>query len=1212
MILSHKDNLIDVHGFLKNLGNVVQGVLRVSVDSPSPQYCTGWLLTNKLVVIPDYVGTPNDRFLCYPNSLSGASTKPIKAKLVFRQVEKEEGDTPALLELEDMLDSPTQVFQAENCDPGDTIIIVGHPLSNADPRFSFGRITELDDTWLFYDADTMPGSTGSPVINIGTGKMLAMHNKSGGLKKINIGLSISKILESLKTSPYWDEISKYHKIADTSVVQFRDYTNRLTRVWKDIHLKAALSWSLNKSNLSKEEQKELEPFVVDTLSSQFVLKPSDRLAILESKSIAELRKIKVEGTGKQQSSKSITGQKVINRILQGGPYNMAEVEETELPYWIQAVRWFAPLDNTLPTAAEVNKVLERKRIRSRLSVLGGNDFKGRDKETDTLKTWYQKNNGPIMVTGIGGIGKSALISHFALGLSEKTPLLWLDFDSPQIAPDDALSMLRALSEQITTQVENFSAPPVTNDWEQMAIQFGENFSKALSGLPPPLLILDGFEVAQHAKHYQEIWKLLELVLTKCADMRIIVSGRSKVTTLSLGGKPAADPVALEGMEVKDATAFLAQYKIRKKDVVDKVIAISKGIPLVLKLAVHFIGQGGKMEELPDKLPRELVEGYLYQRILDRVMETSLKPISSKALVLRKVTLDIIKKILPEYIPKELTAEETFEGLSRELGLITENESVSGVSVTVSAQSGVLQLRPELRTATIKLLEIENLASVKEIDQKAANFYKKQDLSNFDNRAELIYHLLRIDNLKEADQYWQTECAPLLKYTEEDLAESAQNARSWLKGKIGQVITETIDNIKIWEIESVKQILNMLSRGHFRGIYEVLKQRTERSENSPLLIYDAWAAWNQGDVIAAMQILENSKANNTTILRDQKILQALLQLQHNDPIKADTILSTIEPSTWNDRKDGAIEALALRAARLRLTVHLDLELEIARATQGPSLGKDLSLQFLKSKLFARDVMLPYLAENLSEKWLLESVGSGFEMPVREADLVDFAERLREAGYAKSFLREFDFTAKNLADLYAKNTGFIEDEMNAAGKSEYAQKIMHLLLQGEYRWKEAKSTLLLADLAQTALNKEDGIEPLRLSIIASLAAFRGLEMGVFINGYSEPTIDSFLMRVITNNLESVAPPLSERRKKLFNQYIKHKLELNNSDDTSFIKKMANIFRSEFNSELLSKDRSLKFILQFKDDKTVSLILYLFGPDPLEMLCKRVIGLSDNYKF
>lgn len=47
----------------------------------------------------------------------------------------------------------------------------------------------------------------------------------------------------------------------------------------------------------------------------------------------------------------------------------------------------------------------------------------------------------MLITGIGGVGKSALVARFQAQLPENQLLLWLDFDRADLAPDDAVSVL---------------------------------------------------------------------------------------------------------------------------------------------------------------------------------------------------------------------------------------------------------------------------------------------------------------------------------------------------------------------------------------------------------------------------------------------------------------------------------------------------------------------------------------------------------------------------------------------------------------------------------------------------------------------------------------------------------------------------------------------------------------------------------------------------
>ena len=97
-------------------------------------------------------------------------------------------------------------------------------------------------------------------------------------------------------------------------------------------------------------------------------------------------------------------------------------------------------------------------MRSRLLGIAGPDFRGRAEELGRLREWYKDQRaGPMVISGIGGVGKSALIARFATSLPANTLLLWLDFDRADLAPDDAVSVLGLLADQVTVQVEGFTA-----------------------------------------------------------------------------------------------------------------------------------------------------------------------------------------------------------------------------------------------------------------------------------------------------------------------------------------------------------------------------------------------------------------------------------------------------------------------------------------------------------------------------------------------------------------------------------------------------------------------------------------------------------------------------------------------------------------------------------------------------------------------------------
>ncbi len=1214
MILGIKEKLIESGLFLDTFTTALRNLILVRVEGGEES--SGLLLTNDLVAIPNFLERQKQaENVIYSCFLYDDLTKPVEATPVYHvplSTSKIAGIS--LFRLKTPLEKGHRmVLEMEDNTVGDPVFIVQYNGTKKGSFFSFGEIKEVQAQWICYDADTSFGSSGSPVFNARNGKLIAIHlTRSTSPPLFNKGLKLTEILEQLRNSDCWQEITKFYNITDIRKIETEIFKPEPQPQWKGIHMEAALSWNMDKSSLSEEEQKVLKPHVIDSTSPHWVLKPSDRTAILQSTAKTELTKIQVRQTG------NTFGQKVIDRILKGGPYNMDEMDEKELPFWLQAVRWFASLDDKLPSSAEVNRALERKRIRSRLATLSGFDFKGRKKELKELRDWYLSNdNVPLMINGIGGIGKSTLISHFALSLPNNTPILWLDFDRADIAPDDAKSVLNALSEQVSIQTEGFTPPDSSVKWEEMAANLGDVFAKVLDGFPPALLVLDGFEVAQHIKQYTEIWRTLELIMDKYHHLKIIVSGRALVPSLSINNK-AAESIKLKGMEPADAKGLLAEHKIVKKRVVDEVVRISRGIPLVLKLAIHYVDSGNKLEDLPTSLPEILIEGYLYQRILDRVVDVKLKPVCRKALVLRKISVEIIQEILMEGISTEMTAEEIFEGLSREMGLIGENETLLSSNMIISSQPDSLQLRPELRMATIKLLEAEDVNLVKEIDRKAVDYYIKKNLDNFECRAELIYHLLRSGRLEEAKKYWMTECAPLLKYADKDLPDVAHAERSWLQGQIGHVIGEQQDDIKIWEIQSVKQIKDLLGRGHFKGVSEILKQRSERSDNSPLLLYDAWwMYWIEDDINQAIEMLSNSQPTIASVARNQNIFRAFLEVQTGNIFLADQILSSIDLIDWKDKQVVDIETLALHAARIRFTVNIDSEIDLVHMFK----NIDPNNSLVKSIIGSKDVISPFLTETLSEGSVLEStVSSSLRLPINKEDRAVLESYVNASSKNRSdSLPQFDLKARDLKTLLEDNKLLFEAQGSEASPEEnlgkapdYKQTAYLLAIQSWLRWRYATTSFVLSDFANLAVHKKEEIDPLVTSILASLAAFRGVELGVFVDGYEEDSIDCFLKKVLRNNPESKTPPLNEKRKIRLFRFLNEGIEDGRmTPDTASIRMDVELELKKQNN-FFTFSNTLKFLANSNEkDELVSIILYLFGPDPLEMLCRRMMGFPDNYK-
>ncbi|HEY0081490.1 MAG TPA: trypsin-like peptidase domain-containing protein, partial [Pyrinomonadaceae bacterium] len=1024
----------DADAFAEGLRRASRGVLRVVIESgttgsgPSLTHSTGWLITDDLLVLPNYSASAygessEQRYYC---TLSRKPKSAIEATLVSGGAYEPHGARPALLRLSRALPRRALSLEVKNIEPGEPVVVLQYPGGEPKLQFSIGRLTETVDAWVRYDANTVAGSGGSPVIGANTWMLVGMHVGASHQGGFNEGLSLASLLDSLRQSAAWDEIARHHRLVDVKAARQTLWSrakSALEAVQADATaaiadsaaamadsaaVAAALQWNFDPDLLDSDEREKLRPLVSDPSAPLWALETKERQRLIRSAgSLKALRKVRRDPLNwlnhalrfvledepeREDKKQDELGQRVIDRILKGPPYSLEMAKDTELPYWLQAVRWFADVEPKLPTPAEVNRTLERRRVRSRLLIVAGPDFTGRARELARMRKWYENSQaGPLVISGIGGIGKSSLVAQFASSLTADTILLWLDFDRADLAPDDAESVLTLLSDQMAVQLGGFTAPDASEDgWAKAADALGAALDRQPApSHAPPLLVLDGFEVAQHAKEHHKIWEVLERILVQAHALRVVVSGRAAVHSLTLCGRPA-ESLRLQGMAGPDAKSWLRERGITDDKVLSRVVKISNGVPLVLKLAVHWVNAGGKVGELPDELPKTLVEGFLYQRILDRVIDPRLKPIARDALVLRRLTPEMLSVVLHDTIPEGLDAAEVFSLLTREMGLV-ETDAAGASAVMLGGVPGVLSLRPEVRSATLRLLEMKDAGRVREIDRRAADWYAAQNLSEAANAAELIYHRLRLGDLTGAQDVWRDDCAALLRFAVEELPESAVSARAWLGARTSGVSAQP-DNLETWEKEAIIRIHSAIGRGLLSAVPEVLGERSERSASSPLVLYDAWMRWRAKDFKGAREVLQAAGEADSTVGRDRAVLGALLAAHDKDLPAAERLLAGIESAEhWLDNSQGALEALAVRAARVRLTVDLPSELELSKIVQKEAIRSPLMV-VLNEFLNASDVMLPDLSRRLGGQWVLETSGSSMKIPANEPELITFAYRL----------------------------------------------------------------------------------------------------------------------------------------------------------------------------------------------------------------------------
>jgi trypsin-like peptidase len=875
--------------------------------------CTGFFVLPDTIVIPYYALQENESAPLLATSealgsLNVVSREFIGHGLLSGNALRWRRNQPllALLRLEERV-GVSLPFAFSTVRSGDFIALLQYPNAMPIQAISFGELTGSDEGVLTYVAETERGSGGAPILDNDL-SVIGMHYATTG-SRVCEGIARATLIDALRHSSSWAEIKELHQIADVAAAVATTLEVEPSKP-NDVIVRAALRASIDPASLSDADAEALRPYVVDPSASTWVMRPGERSrAIATVGSLAELRRYTTDEKSDEPT------QRVIDRILIGPPYDLDALSEDELSRWIQATRWFADKTPELPTPAQVSRVLERKRVRSRLAVIAGKDFRGRDKELGALRDWWKESKVALSVSGIGGIGKSALVARFASELPANTLLLWLDFDRADLAPDDAASVLAELVRQAEVQLDGFSAQGIILDESAAdAKAFGARLRQAVRG--GALLVLDSFEAAQYSERYQDLWPVLDLIASEVPQLRRIVTGRAPVPMLE--AKLLAEgrkPIHLTGLQKEDAEQWLREHDVRDRDILDAVLDLARGMPLILRLALQLLEKGGEVEDLPNDLPREMIAGFLYGRILNRVQNGELKPFATAALVLRRVTLPLMTVVGGAVGLAEDKLAQWFNDLSREVSLVEGTQ--------------VLRLRAEVRIPSLRLLERDQRTFVETIDAEAEEWYAKAIRESDDPElvAELIYHRLRRNNVKGAAEVWRDGIARFFVDVGDELP---TESRDWLFARLGATVATPLGAEEAQEVRSASaaSVAEQVRDARSRGLNDVVKSilsKPSRGYASELVFHEAYEQWKAGDLAGAAATLDDAGDAPALIGRDRDLLRAMLHSESGNTFEATELLARHErEESWSDRDKPHVYMTAVRAARINLFVDIEAE------------------------------------------------------------------------------------------------------------------------------------------------------------------------------------------------------------------------------------------------------------------------------------------------
>jgi hypothetical protein len=524
-------------------------------------------------------------------------------------------------------------------------------------------------------------------------------------------------------------------------------------------------------------------------------------------------------------------QVMFEQYVAGNAIPLEQQTLEQLQASLNAVRLLEGMELDLPDANQVRAALHRQGFIRQFELLADNHFVGREASLWQLRKFvdvlpegilhtvrrYSANTisgfglhsvlyeAPLLITGMGGMGKSALLSKFLLEhlKTSASPYLffaYIDFDKSAIWPDQPLTVLAEIAQQLALQVPGHAA-----EFQQLNAQlvaelsfttaYGGDFDsfEAFGNLGTHglrleveairdfasicqsalkratretlLLVFDTFEeVSQRsAQHQQRLLQFVDQLQRILPRLRVVISGRGMhadsndpyaVTGLVDELTKEVTPLELKELTEQESCLLLESLGAPNPRTNKAIVRRVGGHPLSLRLAAQLVGTvsqrlGRPAAELTsaDLFDNEwldhMSEGLLYRRIIAHIPDEPLQKLADPGLVLREITPEIILNVLNE--PCAL-------GLQRPDEANALFDRLKQFNQLVSIQSfNVVRHRPELRQRVLKEMQHGQPQLCQEIWARAARYYE----SRGEGRVEELYCRLMLDEpIQLLAQRWQ--------------------------------------------------------------------------------------------------------------------------------------------------------------------------------------------------------------------------------------------------------------------------------------------------------------------------------------------------------------------------------------------------------------------------------------------------------------------------
>jgi hypothetical protein len=563
----------------------------------------------------------------------------------------------------------------------------------------------------------------------------------------------------------------------------------------------------------------------------------------------------------------------------------------------------------LPAREAVRRRADLMTLLEPFSELAGTHFAGRQQELAQLRSYVGvlppgslierakriaeaifdlREKPPLVVWGVGGVGKSTLVARFilehaTLDNAERFPWAYIDFDRPGMLAEDPLTLLVEAVRQLGIQYPDASAftARVRDRWLQMLrdrppqirlamtrsielqdsvnavrlvpkdvlvhclVEFADLLNNLKVETSPLLLVLDTFEQVQYRSSIvvSELMGFLALFQRHVPRLRAVIAGRAPVGDVV--GIPT-QALELGDFDADAAQAYLSRKGVSSPELARRIYSIVGGSPMSLRLAAETYRQTGAV---PDdlrsrglfglRIQDNQIQAQLFARILNHIHDPDVRKLAHPGMILRRVTPAIIREVLAKPCGVALETRDAeqrlFDEMAREVSLIR-------------MEDGALHYRADVRSIVLPLIRATQPERARQIAEAAVTFYEARDGSygadsdaRLLGRAEELYHRLFLGQPAEVlDSRWM---AGADRYLGSALEELPLRERAWLASRLGRSLSaEERSEVAQdgWERDTLRRARDLLRNDKPEQALAAIQERPQRLAGSPLFGAEAEA------------------------------------------------------------------------------------------------------------------------------------------------------------------------------------------------------------------------------------------------------------------------------------------------------------------------------------------------------------------------------------